>query len=75
MTATPEPMDFCPVCDWQAIWLPGGAVACGEHGRFDEQGDARRDRERDAWARSMHRDADALLLLTTDPWPGRRTDD
>jgi hypothetical protein len=63
-----EPIDFCPVCDWEAIWLPAGAVACGEHGRFDEQGDAWRDCERDAWAREMHRNAEALGLLSCPPW-------
>jgi hypothetical protein len=67
MTATPEPISFCPVCDWEAIWLPAGAVACAEHGRFDEQGDALRDRQRDIWAREMQHDNDALLFLSTGP--------
>lgn len=67
MIATSDLMDFCPVCDWEAIWLPAGGVACGEHGRFDVQGDARRDRERDIWAREMHRDAEALLFNSTGP--------
>lgn len=42
--------ELCPICDWELIWLPAGGVMCGEHGRYDEAGDAARDLARDAAA-------------------------
>jgi len=62
-----EPFDCCPVCECEAIWLPAGGVLCHEHGRFDEQGDALRERRRDAWCREAQRGSDALLYLSTGP--------